>query len=212
MNIYDKVYEDCGWAPFGWTAREISDFSNWCAPGTAYNKHLRRCEPKIKECGPGTQEVDGVCQIEVTKDMCEQSCGFKQDVGAALNTLEDIKQAIKSHPFAHDEFSAIFACVDEKAATDAFQAKLNTMHGFAGVQTGIPSDMMSNIGSTAHNLAGEIATGKMDISSLIGDIGGPLLQGLDQSGMESFSQNIGSLLPMLGNLQSGLSAHMPTQA
>ncbi len=119
-------------------------------------------------------------------------------------------QAVKSHPFAHDEFAAIFACVDESTATDAFWAKLNTMHSFAGVQTGIPTNMMSKIESTAHKLAGEIATGKTDMSSLnIADIGRSVLQDVDPSDMESFSENMGSLLPMLGNLQSGLSAHMP---
>jgi hypothetical protein len=119
-------------------------------------------------------------------------------------------QSFKAHTFAHYEFAAIFACVDEKTATDAFWGKLNTMHSFAGVQTGIPSNMMSKIESTAHKLAGEIATGKTDMSSLnIADIGRSVLQDVDPSDMESFSANMGSLLPMLGNLQCGLSAHMP---
>ena len=84
------------------------------------------------------------------------------------------------------------------------------MHSFAGVQTGIPTNMMSKIESTAHKLAGEIATGKTDMSSLnIADIGRTVLQDVDPSDMESFSQNMGNLLPMLGSLQNGLSAHMP---
>lgn len=104
MNIYEKLYKKCGWAPFGWTAEELPtpEWNAFCGPDTKYNDALRRCEGKLK-CGPGTHEVDGVCQIKfggevvVTQNICDQSQTFHDTVnngGSALVTLTTLENDI----------------------------------------------------------------------------------------------------------------------
>ena len=118
-------------------------------------------------------------------------------------------QQLKSIPFKHDEFARVFAELSDDV-DEAFWTKLSTMHSFAGVQNGIPNNMMSKIESTAQRLAGDIATGRTDMSALnIADLGRSVLEDCDPTDMEAFSANMGQILPMLTSLQSSMAKGGP---
>ena len=119
---------------------------------------------------------------------------------------------LRSIEFKHDEFARVFG-VAKDTMDDAFWSKLTTLNSFAGVQSGIPSKMMSKIESTAHKLAGEIATGRADMSQLnIAELGRSVLEECDPQDMEAFTSNMGSLLPLLTNLQTNMMSAVPAAA
>jgi len=96
----------------------------------------------------------------------------------------------------------IFSDVD---MSDDMWAKVEQLNSFASVQKNIPNKMMSRIESSAHKLAGEIATGKTDFSKLnLAQLGQNVLEGCDTEDMEAFTNNMGNLLPVLQNLQQNV--------
>ena len=79
---------------------------------------------------------------------------------------------------------------------------IEQINSFATVNGNVPSKVMRNIETTAHKLAGEIACGRADLSTLnLPQIGQSVLENCDVADVESLANNVGSLLPMLQTLQ-----------
>lgn len=79
---------------------------------------------------------------------------------------------------------------------------IHQLNSFAAVNQNIPTNMMGRIENMANVLAGNIARGKMDMSSInLNDIGKEVLSGCSEHDMQNFAQNIDKLLPALSNFQ-----------
>jgi len=103
-----------------------------------------------------------------------------------------------------DVFSAEDGAYDSEA-----WASVDQLCNFVGVHSSIPNKMMGRIETTAHKLAGEIALGKADLGSLnLSEIGQSVLEGCDPEDMEQFTKNMGSLLPVLKDLQENVAQTM----
>lgn len=68
----------------------------------------------------------------------------------------------------------------------------------AQVHTNVPGQMRGKIEAAAEQLAGQIMTGSLDMSSIdLNQIGQDVLDGCDSADLSSLAENIGSLLPIL---------------
>ena len=80
---------------------------------------------------------------------------------------------------------------------------ITQLNGFTTVNQNVPVHMMGRIEDMAGMLANDIASGKVDMSSLnLDDIGKQVLAGCSETDMQNFAQNIGNILPALGNFQA----------
>jgi hypothetical protein len=75
------------------------------------------------------------------------------------------------------------------------------LNGFAVVGSNVPSNMMGRIESVANQIAGDIASGRTDMSNVsLEEIGKQVLAGCDESEMNHFANNVGNILPSLNSL------------
>ena len=79
---------------------------------------------------------------------------------------------------------------------------INKLNSFATVNQNIPANMMGRIENMASLLAGNISSGKMDMSGLnLNEIGKEVLSGCSEDEMQHFANNIDKILPALSNFQ-----------
>lgn len=109
--------------------------------------------------------------------------------------------AIAAVPFEHEPTRrALAGALDERA-----WQLLGQLNGLAGVTQAVPSNMMSRIEQQANRLASEIACGQTDLSKLdLTSIGQSVLEGCDVSDVQQLGSQMGSLLPMLQQLQANI--------
>jgi hypothetical protein len=112
-------------------------------------------------------------------------------------------EALRAVRFAHDGTCQAFARAEQ--LDERGWELVEKLNSFAGVQGGIPANMMSRIESTAHRIAGEIACGKTDLGSLnLAQLGQSVLEGCDVADVQQLANGMGSLLPMLSGLQRSM--------
>ena len=139
---------------------------------------------------------------QIWMDAMKKNANFKK--ACEERDLEAVRGMFSSGMIAD-----LFNCNDA-LYTDDVWSKIDQMFNYMGVHTSIPDKMMGRIESTAHKLAGDIAMGKADLSTLnLSEIGQSVLEGCDTSDMEQFTQNMGNLLPVLQNLQENVAGNLP---
>ena len=85
---------------------------------------------------------------------------------------------------------------------DEMWEQINQMNGYASVGQNIPTKMMGKIENLATKLADDIMSGKADFSNMdLNKIGQEVLSQCDETDMDSFANNIDSLLPALQHFQ-----------
>ena len=159
----------------------------------------------------------------------ELAAHLKLDLGHADGSeLEAWTTAIKEHKIGdavlrHDQAAvcavplsssplhvALVAAAEQEAFDERTWDLLAQLNTYAGVSSSIGPGMMGRIENTAHRLAGDIAAGKTDLSSInLAQIGQSVLEGCDASEVQQLAGDVNSLLPMLQTLQKSFTPAPP---
>lgn len=140
-------------------------------------------------CGGGAQTLYDACSAQQFDKLIAAPAGLIQDLGVA---------ALMADP---DE--------DRRRRCQQIIGHINVL---IRVHVQVPDQMRERLESAASRFAAQIIDGKMSMASLdLTQIGQGVLEGCDSDDLSALADNIGSLLPMLANMD-GMPAELQQNA